>query len=611
MPQELILSVSEAMVTFGGKSLFENLSFNLHKGDRICLVGRNGAGKSTMMKVITGDRELDLGERKLLAPETSIGYLKQDITPKQGQTVSQFIYEGLHVDRQNDEYLYMIDMVTTPLELNSNDLMTNLSGGQMRRACLAKALVENPDILLLDEPTNHLDLDGIKWLEEYLNSYHGTLLCISHDKAFLANVTNKIFWLDRGIVRVCPKGFKHFDAWSTMLIEQEERELARRSKIVAQEMEWANKGVKARVKRNVRRIQQAREERDKLKTDKSSYLKAVHKVKLPELKAVDSSRVISEFYNVSKKFVGFDKAGNESAKIILNDFSFRVMKGDKIGILGKNGSGKTSFLKMLIGEEKPDKGTVKINKNLSISYFDQKRSDLDEEKSLWQNLVPSGGDYVKVGEKYRHVCGYLKDFLFDPKIANDKVATLSGGQRNRLLLAKVLANPSNFLILDEPTNDLDMDTLEMLEETLSNYKGTMFVVSHDRDFLDQTVSQILAFEGNGLIERHIGGYSDYLMAKKEVLATNKKVQKKLAKVPDRSENRPAKLSYKLERELTLLPEKIENLELKIKELAELMSDPNLYTNNPEKFDQSSKQLAIYQQELEVAETRWLELESIR
>jgi ATP-binding cassette subfamily F protein uup len=287
------------------------------------------------------------------------------------------------------------------------------------------------------------------------------------------------------------------------------------------------------------------------------------------------------------------------------------MKGDKIGILGKNGSGKTSFLKMLIGEEKPDKGTVKINKNLSISYFDQKRSDLDEEKSLWQNLVPSGGDYVKVGEKYRHVCGYLKDFLFDPKIANDKVATLSGGQRNRLLLAKVLANPSNFLILDEPTNDLDMDTLEMLEETLSNYKGTMFVVSHDRDFLDQTVSQILAFEGNGLIERHIGGYSDYLMAKKEVLATNKKVQKKLAKVPDRSENRPAKLSYKLERELTLLPEKIENLELKIKELAELMSDPNLYTNNPEKFDQSSKQLAIYQQELEVAETRWLELESIR
>jgi ATP-binding cassette subfamily F protein uup len=505
----------------------------------------------------------------------------------------------------------MIDMVTTPLELNSNDLMTNLSGGQMRRACLAKALVENPDILLLDEPTNHLDLDGIKWLEEYLNSYHGTLLCISHDKAFLANVTNKIFWLDRGIVRVCPKGFKHFDAWSTMLIEQEERELARRSKIVAQEMEWANKGVKARVKRNVRRIQQAREERDKLKADKSSYLKAVHKVKLPELKAVDSSRVISEFYNVSKKFVGLDKAGNESAKIILNDFSLRVMKGDKIGILGKNGSGKTSFLKMLIGEEKPDKGTVKINKNLSISYFDQKRSDLDEEKSLWQNLVPSGGDYVKVGEKYRHVCGYLKDFLFDPKIANDKVATLSGGQRNRLLLAKVLANPGNFLILDEPTNDLDMDTLEMLEETLSNYKGTMFVVSHDRDFLDQTVSQILAFEGNGLIERHIGGYSDYLMAKKEVLATNKKVQKKLAKVPDKRANKPAKLSYKLERELTLLPEKIENLELKIKELAELMSDPNLYTNNLEKFDQSSKQLAIYQQELEVAETRWLELESIR
>ena len=620
MAQELVLSVKEAMVTFGGKPLFENLSFNLHQGDKICLVGKNGAGKSTLMQIITGDRELDGGERELHVIGTSIGYLKQEVKPKKGQTVFDYIYSGLDEERRNDEYAYLVDMVMEPLELNPKDQMVNLSGGQLRRASLARSLVEDPDILLLDEPTNHLDLKGIQWLEDYLRGYRGTLLCISHDKTFLANITNKIFWLDRGIIRSCPRGFAHFDEWSTMLLEQEERELAKRSKIVEQEMEWANRGVKARVKRNVRRMEQARAARDKLKADKSLYRQSVHKVKLPELKPADSSRIIAEFYNVSKEYKRIEEDGSETKKVILDDFSFRVMRGDRIGILGQNGSGKTSFLKMLIGETQADTGTIKLGKNLEVSYFDQKRSDLNPEDTLWETLCDSG-DYVDVAGKPRHVCGYLKDFLFDPKTARDRVGTLSGGQRNRLLLAKVLANPGSFLILDEPTNDLDMDTLEMLEEILAHYKGTLFIVSHDRDFLDQTVTQILAFEGDGIVERCIGGYSDYIEFKNEKISqensfksNNNKENIKQKINNDEKEGakkKPVKLTYKLQYELDNLPDKIAKLEDEISELSKLLSDPDFYSKDFAGFDKSSRRISIAQKELEQLENRWLELEEMK
>lgn len=618
MNRELVLSVKEGMITFGGKPLFEDLSFNLHEGDKICLVGKNGAGKSTMMQIISGERELDGGERKLPVQGTSIGYLKQDIKPIKGQTIFQYIYDGLAEERKTEEYEYMVHMVMEPLELQGGSELSSLSGGQLRKTALARALVEDPDILLLDEPTNHLDLAGIKWLEDYLNAYRGTLICISHDKAFLGNITNKIFWIDRGNLKFCPRGFKYFDEWAGNLMEQEARELARRSKIVEQEVEWANKGVKARVKRNVRRVAQAREARDKLKADKSLYNKAVHKVKLPPLKPAESSRVICEFYNVSKSY---EVEGGKAEKIILDDFSFRVIKGDRIGILGNNGSGKTSFLKLLIGESEADSGTIKLGKNIEVSYFDQKRSDLDPEKSLRDNLS-DGGDYVNVAGKPRHVCGYLKDFMFDPKTANDNAGTLSGGQKNRLLLAKVLANPGSFLILDEPTNDLDMDTLEMLEEILAHYKGTLFIVSHDRDFLDQTVSQILAFEGNGVVERCIGGYSDYL-EKKEADERAKKLSKNIEKaerIEEReqekaeqaeSEKQKVKLSYKYQRELDMLPEKIKHLEEEIKEKTELLSDPELYSKDAELFDKTSNDIEKLQAELEVSEMRWLELEEMR
>ncbi len=512
MPSPAILSVRDACVTFGKTPLFETLSFNIHQGDKICLVGKNGAGKSTLMQIVTGERELDGGER-WVEPGTQVGYLQQEVPFKQEQTIRHFIFSALPKEKQTDEYAYMVDMVAVPFELHPDDKMESLSGGQLRRAALARALVEEPDLLLLDEPTNHLDLSAIEWLENFLKyQYRGALLCVSHDKTFLSNISDKVFWLDRGKVRVCPRGFGHFEEWADELIEQEKRELRNRERAVLIEQEWANRGVKARRKRNIRRLEEMKKARDSLRADKSLFNKTMRKIELEPIEAGMISHIVAEFHKVAKSFDG--EQGN---KTILDGFNLRIMKGDRIGLLGKNGSGKTTFLKLLTGQVEPDKGKIKLAHNAEISYFDQKRGDLRTEKSLWGNLCPDGGEYINVAGKHRHVCGYLKDFMFDPQDAHNLVSTLSGGQRNRLMLAKVLANPGNLLILDEPTNDLDMDTLDMLEEIISSYKGTLIVVSHDRDFLDQTVSKIIAFEGDGKVDGYIGGYSDYLEATGKLL----------------------------------------------------------------------------------------------
>lgn len=608
MPLELVLSITDGFVTFGGKPLFEGLDFTIHEGDRIALVGKNGAGKTTLMQSITGERELDGGKRWEM-PGISIGYLQQDVTPQSGQSVYDYVASGLGEDKDIELYGYMIDMVMEPFELDSNALMTQLSGGQVRRAALAKSLVEDPDVLLLDEPTNHLDLAGIEWLEEYLANYRGTLLCVSHDKAFLSNITNKIFWLDRGRIRVAPRGFRFFDEWSEELLEQERRELENRKKIVAQEVEWASKGVKARRKRNVRRLEQMKEARERLKTDQSAYRKIVRKVELEPLKSDQASKVVAEFFNISKSF---ERDGQ--VKPILEKFNMRIMRGDRIGVLGKNGSGKTTFLKLLIKQLEPDSGKVKLSDAAEIAYFDQKRADLMLDESMRKNLCPNGGDYVNVMGKPRHVCGYLKDFLFDPKEADTPVKILSGGQKNRLMLAKTLANPGNFLILDEPTNDLDVDTLEMLEETLSKYDGTLFVVSHDRDFLDQTVTKILAFEGNGAVEGYIGGYSDYLAATRGIKPQS--AEKKPEPKPKQKDEKivqkaPQQLSYKYQRELERLPEEIAALEQEQQELQALLNQPDSYMRDPEAFDKASRRLGRVTEMLENKETRWLELEEMQ
>ena len=603
MSSQLILSIKEAMVRFKDKPIFEDLNFNLHQKSRIALVGKNGSGKTTLMKMIAGEIELEEGER-WLENKIEIGYLNQEFVNLSDNNIFQELISTINDD---EEKKFKIDIITEALNINLKSKLIDLSGGQLRKVGLAKALINEPDILLLDEPTNHLDLEVIEWLENYLNKYNGTIICVSHDRTFLSNVTNKVFWIDRGNLKISPKGFKFFDEWSQSLLEQEEKELRNRKQSLSVDIEWASKGVKARVKRNVRRLEQIKLMQKKLEEDELSYRRAISKIKVnSDIKFKDHAKSISEFFNVSKSF----KTNSEEIKILEN-FNFKINKGDRIGILGGNGSGKTTFLKLLLKEEIPDKGTIKNFKNIEFSYFDQKRSDLFLKETIKKNMCPSGGDYINVMGKDRHVYGYLKEFQFDPKILNDYVSTLSGGQKNRLMLAKILANPKSCLILDEPTNDLDMDTLDLLEEILINYKGTLIIVSHDRDFLDQTVTRILAFQGDGKVIDCIGGYSDYLKLKKNSFKNKNLIKHDLNKVKKDNQSKISnnnKLTYKLEHELSIIPSEIEKLETIISQMNNILSDADLYTKNIDKFLESSKTLEMSKKKLDELETRWLELD---
>ncbi len=603
MSSQLILSITEASVRFKEKPIFEDMNFNIHQKSRIALVGKNGSGKTTLMKMIAGEVELEDGER-WVESSIEIGYLNQEFLKIFNKTILQELLSSINND---EEKKYKIDIITDALNLNLESKLNDLSGGQLRKVGLAKALINEPDILLLDEPTNHLDLEVIEWLENYLNMYNGTIICVSHDRTFLSNVTNKVFWIDRGNLKVSPKGFKYFDDWSQSLLEQEEKELRNRKQSLSVDVEWASRGVKARVKRNTRRLEQVKIMQKKLEDDEASYKRAISKIKInTKIKFDDHAKSISEFFNVSKSFK------KESSEIkILDNFNFKINRGDRIGILGGNGSGKTTFLKLLLKNETPDKGTIKNFKNIEFSYFDQKRSDLLLKETIKKNMCPSGGDYINVMGKDRHVYGYLKEFQFDPKGINDYVTTLSGGQKNRLMLAKILANPKPCLILDEPTNDLDMDTLDLLGEILINYKGTLIIVSHDRDFLDQTVTKILSFEGDGKVINCIGGYSDYLKLKKNNFKKNNFVNKQNETIKKENKKEAMlnnKLTYKLEYELQQIPNQIKSLEETISDMNKVLSDANLYTTNIDKFLKCSKILNESKYKLDKLETRWLELD---
>ena len=611
MSSQLLFSIKDASVRYKEIPVFQDLSLNIHQGKRIALIGKNGAGKSTIMNIISGLKDLDDGE-KWEEPGISVGYLGQEFEFNNFETVFDFIFSNI-LGEERELYKYKVDIIAEALSLDVKKQMKMLSGGQIRRAGIARALVEEPDILLLDEPTNHLDLNIINWLEQYLNNYKGSLLCISHDKKFLENITNQVFWLDRGKLRVSPKGFKYFDEWSEMLLDQEARELQRRKQIVAEEVMWASRGVKARVKRNINRLNKVKQMREKLKADESMFRQATKKISFEPIKDIETnSKVIAEFFKVYKEF----KENNKTLSI-LNGFNLRIKRGDRIGIIGPNGTGKTTFLRLILNELKADKGSIKINKNIEFSYFDQNRSDLKPKDTLKDVMVPNGGDYIEVRGKMRHVYGYLKDFMFDPSIILERISSLSGGQKNRLKLAKVLANPTSCLILDEPTNDLDMETLDMLGEILISYKGTLLLVSHDRDFLDQTVTKILSFEGDGVVEETIGGYSDYLLFKNSKLTQNSKNKneeknskfKVITKSGENKNNK--KLTFKLEFELNSLPSKIKNLENDINDFNEKLSDPNLYLNEPDIFFEVTKKLEKSKEDLEYFENRWLELEEIK
>ena len=612
MSSQLLFSVKEASVIYKEAPVFQDLSLNIHQSKRIALIGKNGAGKSTIMNIISGVKDLDEGE-KWEEPGVTIGYLGQEFDFKDTETVFDFIFSNI-LGEERELYKYKVNIIADALSLEINKKMNMLSGGQLRRAGIARALVEEPDILLLDEPTNHLDLNIISWLEQYLNNYKGSLLCISHDKRFLENITNQVFWLDRGKLKVSPKGFKFFDEWSSMLLDQEARELKRRKQIVAEEVIWASRGVKARVKRNINRLNKVKQMREKLKADESLFRQATKKITFEPNKDIETnSKVIAEFFKVYKEF----KEDNNTLNI-LNGFNLRIKRGDRIGIIGPNGTGKTTFLRLILNELNADKGSIKVNKNIEFSYFDQNRSDLKPRDTLKDVMVPNGGDYIEVRGKMRHVYGYLKDFMFDPSEILETVSTLSGGQKNRLKLAKVLANPKSCLILDEPTNDLDMETLDMLGEILMSYKGTLLLVSHDRDFLDQTVTKILSFEGNGVVEETIGGYSDYLAFKKSnkgqsnIINNENNLNKKSKQKSENVEvKNNRKLTYKLEFELKNLPAKIMNKENEINKYNHRLADPDFYINEPDLFNEVAKKLELAKKDLEYFETRWIELEEMK
>ena len=593
MVSDLIFSLRETSVSFGKKIIFDNLDVNIHRKDLIALIGKNGVGKSTLMRIISDKQDLDQGEVWKLN-NIRVSFFSQKFELEESYSIEKELLNIL----DNEEDSFKIDIFCNNLQLNKKDIIKNLSGGQKRRVGLIKSLINESDILLLDEPTNHLDLECIIWLENYLKTFKGSIICVSHDRTFLSNFTNKVFWLDRGNLRVSPSGFKNFDRWSQEMFEQEARELKNRKQFVNIEVEWANKGVKARVKRNVKRLERAKELKDQLEKDESSYRKAIQTVKINKIiPGLDNSKFIAEFHKVS---VGYEIP----KKTILKDINLKINKKDRIGLIGKNGTGKSTFLKALLGEIKSQKGTIKLKKNMNFSYFDQLRNDLNTDNSLKKILVPSGGDYLKVQGKDRHVCSYLKDFMFDPSKATDSISTLSGGQQNRLLLAKVLANPQTGLILDEPTNDLDLETMDLLTEMLSNYSGTLLIVSHDRDFLDQTVNKILYFDEKGQVSIFLGGYSDFLKSQQ-----NEKIIKSISKKKNNykvvSSKNNKKLSFKYKYELENLPKEIEDLENKIDDITKELKNSNLYLSDANRFNEITNEMVELKKILSIKEERWL------
>ena len=593
MVSDLIFSLRETSVSFGKKIIFDNLDVNIHRKDLIALIGKNGVGKSTLMRIISDKQDLDQGEVWKLN-NIRVSFFSQKFELEESYSIENELLNILDIEEDS----FKIDIFCNNLQLNKKDIIKNLSGGQKRRVGLIKSLINESDILLLDEPTNHLDLECIIWLENYLKTFKGSIICVSHDRTFLSNFTNKVFWLDRGNLRVSPSGFKNFDRWSQEMFEQEARELKNRKQFVNIEVEWANKGVKARVKRNVKRLERAKELKDQLEKDESSYRKAIQTVKINKIiPGLDNSKFIAEFHKVS---VGYEIP----KKTILRDINLKINKKDRIGLIGKNGTGKSTFLKALLGEIKSQKGTIKLKKNMNFSYFDQLRNDLNTDNSLKKILVPSGGDYLKVQGKDRHVCSYLKDFMFDPSKATDSISTLSGGQQNRLLLAKVLANPQTGLILDEPTNDLDLESMDLLTEMLSNYSGTLLIVSHDRDFLDQTVNKILYFDEKGQVSIFLGGYSDFLKSQQ-----NEKIIKSISKKKNNykvvSSKNNKKLSFKYKYELENLPKEIEDLENKIDDITKELKNSNLYLSDANRFNEITNEMVELKKILSIKEERWL------
>jgi ATP-binding cassette subfamily F protein uup len=599
MPSPLLL-LRDVNLTFSAAPLLAGAGLTVASGDRISLVGRNGSGKSTLLRIAARLVEPDSGEC-FVQPGIQVSYLPQEPDLTGFATTLAYVEAGFGVDATDrHRALYLLK----ELGLNGIEDPAALSGGEARRAALARALAPLPDILLLDEPTNHLDLPGIEWLESELTAMRAGIVLISHDRRLLERLSRTTVWLDRGITRTLDDGFAAFEAWRDVILDQEDREQHKLGRKIAMEEDWLRYGVSARRTRNERRLADLHT----LRRQRKEHLRAAGSVRLEAAQADLSGRLVSEATGIAKSYAD---------RPIVRGFSTRIMRGDRVGIVGPNGAGKTTLLNMLIGALPPDSGDVKLGTNLAVMVLDQRRETLDPEQTLASALTGGAGDNVSVAGQNRHVVGYMKDFLFRPEQARTPVGTLSGGERARLILARAFARPSNLLVLDEPTNDLDMETLDLLQERLSEYPGTVLLVSHDRDFLDRVVTSVIASEGKGRWVEYAGGYSDMLAQRPAAAAappiSGDRAPRPQARpsAPAQASARPRRMSYNEQRALETLPARIALLQAQVEALNGELADPRLYARDPGQFAAKTAALATAHDELSAAEDQWLTLEMRR
>lgn len=594
-----LLTLQDIHLTFGGTPLLVGADLTIEAGARLCLVGRNGSGKSTLLKIAAGLVEADEGER-FLQPGVTMRYLAQEPDFKGIATTQEFAEAGL---TEGDDH-YRAQYLLNELGLTGNEDPAKLSGGETRRAALAQALAPEPDILMLDEPTNHLDLPAIEWLEKELSKTRSALVLISHDRRFLTTLSRSTVWLDRGTTKRLGKGFADFEAWRDQLLEEEERDAHKMQRKVAREEHWLRYGVTARRKRNVRRLGDLHQLREDAAKARSELNRGTAKVDLTAQEGRMSGKLVFEAEGISKSF---------GDKPIIKNFSTRILRGDRVGIIGPNGAGKTTLLNLLTGKLEPDSGTVRLGTNLETVTLDQKRESLPAGTSLKDALTGGGKDMIMVGDTQRHVISYMKDFLFSPEQAGTPIDELSGGEKGRLMLARALAKPSNLLILDEPTNDLDLETLDLLQEMLGAYQGTVLLVSHDRDFLDRLVTSVINAEGNGDWQEYAGGYSDMIRQRQQVEpeVTDQNTTPKKTNANTRTTPSKSKLTFKDKHALETLPDKMTQIETQIQELREALAKPDFFARDPKGFQKTAQDLETAETTLAGMEEQWLELEMKR
>lgn len=593
----LLLNLQDIHLTFGGKPVLDGAELMLHNDDRMCLVGRNGSGKSTLLKIAAGQIEMDNGTR-WLQPGTTIRYLPQEPDFTGFSTVLDYVEAGLGPT----DNPYRCRHYLNELGLTGDENPATLSGGESRRAAIARTLAPEPDILLLDEPTNHLDLPAIEWLEAELKSLRSAFILISHDRRFLEALSNRTIWLDRGQAKRMNRGFGHFEEWRDQVLEEEEIEQHKLAQRIATEEHWMRYGVTARRKRNVRRVGLL----STLRGERREYVGAQGNVKLAASTGELSGKLVAEAKKVSKSFGELE---------IVKNLDLLLLRGDRLGIVGPNGAGKTTLIKLITGLLPPDSGSIKLGTNLQIVALDQSRASLEPDMLLADVITAGRGQSVTINGETKHVVGYMRDFLFKPEQARTPVSVLSGGERARLILARELAKPSNFLILDEPTNDLDLETLDLLQELLADYKGTILLVSHDRDFLDRIATSVLMHEGDGNWQEYAGGYTDMLAQRGQGVEARKikeesRERSQTAPVPVVAQAK-RKLSFKEKFALDNLPAKMDALKVELHQLEIILADATLFSRDFKKFEKTSTRHASAATELSDCEHQWLELEMMR